>query len=188
MSRQEKSMKRLALAGMLTAVAAALSVLERFLPLQAVIPLPGVKLGLANVVTMFALFFLDFKTSAAIVLARCLLGALLGGGPTGLIFSLTGSTLALLVMAPLMRGYGRAFSLFGISIAGAAAHNIGQVLAACAMLGDIALLAYLPALLATALATGALTAAAATPFFLKFRATGVVENMLGRPSASRQPQ
>jgi heptaprenyl diphosphate synthase len=181
MSGQKINMKKLALAGMLTAVAATLSVLERFFPLQAIVPLPGIKLGLANVVTMFALFFLDFKTSTAIVLVRCILGAALGGGPTGLLFSLTGSTLALLVMALLMKGYGRVFSLFGISIAGAAMHNLGQVLAAMAVLGDPAILAYLPVLMATGLATGALTAAAATPFFMKFKATGIVEKMLGKP-------
>lgn len=176
MNGRGMAMRKLALAGMLTAVAAVLSVLERFLPLQAVVPLPGVKLGLANVVTMFCLFFLDFKTTAAVVLARCLLGALLGGGPTGLLFSLTGSLLALLVMALLMRGYGRAFSLFGVSIAGAAAHNIGQVLVASAILGDLAILAYLPVLLFAAIATGILTAAAAVPFFSKFNTTGVLNN------------
>lgn len=177
MSVGKINIKKLALAGMLTAVAAALSVLERFLPLQAVMPLPGVKLGLSNVVTMFALFFLDFKTSAAIVLARCLLGALLGGGPTGFLFSITGSTLALLLMAALMKGYGRAFSLFGISIAGAAAHNLGQVLAAMMILGEPAVLAYLPLLMGAGLITGALTAAAATPFFKKFKSTGMVERI-----------
>lgn len=169
MSERRNGMKKLALAGLLTAVAAALSVLERFFPLQAIVPLPGVKLGLANVVTMFALFFLDFKSSAAIVLARCLLGALLGGGPTGFLFSLTGSTLALLIMALLKQGYGKAFSLVGISVAGAAMHNLGQVLVAMAMLGDAAVLAYLPALLAAGVATGILTAAVATPFFAKFK-------------------
>ena len=165
--------KKLALAGMLTAVAAALSVLERILPLQAVVPIPGVKLGLANIVTMFALFFLDFGTTGVIVLARCLLGALLGGGPTGFLFSVTGSVLALLVMAALKRGHGRAFSLWGISVAGAAAHNLGQVLVAAALLGDPAILAYLPVLMGTGLATGVLTAAAAAPFFRKFRMTGI---------------
>lgn len=174
------SIKAIALAGVLTAVAAALSVLERLLPLQAVVPLPGVKLGLANIVTMFALFFLDLKTTAAVVFARCMLGALLGGGVTGFLFSLTGSILALLTMAALMRGYGRAFSLFGISIAGAAAHNIGQVLVAMAILGDAAMLAYLPVLLTAGIATGALTAAAAAPFFMKFRSTGSVERLLGK--------
>lgn len=180
MSVRRFNMKKLALAGMLTAVAATLSVLERFLPLQAVVPLPGVKLGLANIVTMFALFFLDFRSATAIVVVRCVLGAALGGGVTGFIFSLTGSMLALLMMALLMRGYGRAFSLFGISIAGAAMHNLGQVLAAMAILGDAAVLAYLPVLMVAGLVTGALTAAAATPFFAKFKSTHVVEKMLGK--------
>jgi heptaprenyl diphosphate synthase len=173
-------MKKLALAGMLTAVAAALSVFERLLPLQAVVPLPGVKLGLANVVTMFALFFLDFGTAAAVVAARCLLGALLGGGATGFLFSIAGSTLALLVMALLMKGYGKAFSLFGISVAGASAHNVGQIAVAAALLGDTAVFAYLPALLAAALGTGLLTAAASIPFFAKFRSTGIVGRVTGR--------
>jgi heptaprenyl diphosphate synthase len=180
MSAAQKGLGKLALAGMLTAVAAALSVLERFLPLQAVVPLPGVKLGLANIVTMFALFFLDFGTSAAIVLARCVLGALLGGGPTGFLFSLTGSLLALLVMALLKRGYGKAFSLYGISVAGAAAHNIAQVLVAMALLWDASVLAYLPALLAAGAATGVLTAAASAPFFARFRNAG--------PAAGRAPR
>lgn len=160
-------MKKLALAGVLTAVAAALSVLERLLPLEAAVPLPGVKLGLANVVTMFCLYFLDFGTAAVVVTARCLLGAALGGGPTGLMFSLAGSALALLTMAALMRGYGRAFSLFGISVAGAAAHNTAQAGVAAALLWDTSVFAYLPALLAVGFVTGILTAAAAVPFFAR---------------------
>jgi heptaprenyl diphosphate synthase len=173
------NMRELTLAGMLAAVAAALNMLERLLPLQAVVPLPGVKLGLANVVTMFALYFLDFGTAGAVVLARCLLGALLGGGPTGFAFSIAGSTLALVTMALLLRGYGRAFSLFGVSVAGGAAHNLGQIAVAVAMLGDAAVLGYLPVLLAAGLATGVLTAAAAVPFFAEFGATGPA----GRPAA-----
>ena len=119
------SAARLTQIAMLVAVAAALQVLERFLPLEALIPLPGIKLGLANIVTMFALFHLNWRSSLAIVVARCLLGALLGGGITGLAFSLVGSLLALFVMMAIKPGYGRLFSLFGVSVGGAAAHNLG---------------------------------------------------------------
>ena len=168
------NMRKLALAGLLTAVAATLSVLERFFPLQAVVPLPGVKLGLANIVTLFALFFLDIKTTIAVVVARCLLGALLGGGPTGFVFSISGSLLALFTMALFKTGYNRVFSLYGISMAGAAAHNIGQMLAAMAILGDLAVLAYLPTLLFTALVTGALTATAAVPLLKRLGAAGAI--------------
>ncbi len=164
------SARKLTQLALLTAVAAALSALERFLPLETLVPLPGVKLGLANIVTMFALFFLDVPSAAAIVGARCLLGALMGGGVTGLAFSLTGSFLALFTMLGLKQGYGRAFSLFGVSVGGAAAHNLGQVLVAAAVLGDAGIFAYLPVLMVAGLATGALTAAVSIPFFHKFGA------------------
>jgi heptaprenyl diphosphate synthase len=166
--------RKLALAAMLTAVAAVLGVLERFLPLQALVPLPGVKLGLANIVTLFALFFLDIKTTLAIVVARCILGALMSGGPTGFLFSLSGSLLALFAMALFKVCYNRVFSLYGISMAGAAAHNIGQVLCAMAILGDPAILSYLPTLLFSGLATGALTAAAAAPLLKRMSAAGAI--------------
>jgi heptaprenyl diphosphate synthase len=159
---------------MLTAVAAVLNVLERFFPLQAVVPLPGVKLGLANIVTLFALFFLDLRTTAVVVAARCVLGALMGGGPTGFFFSITGSMMAFGVMALFRKGYGRVFSVYGISLAGAAAHNVGQTLCAMAMLGDLAVASYLPVLLFSGLATGTLTAAAAIPLLRRIRAAGIL--------------
>ncbi len=173
MNRKNLS-RKLALAAMLTAVAAVLNALERFFPLQAVVPLPGVKLGLANIVTLFALFFLDLRTTAAVVAARCVLGALMGGGPTGFFFSITGSLLALGTMALFRNGYGRVFSVYGISMAGAAAHNIGQILCAVVVLGDPAVAAYLPILLFSGLATGTLTAAAAVPLLRRIAAAGIL--------------
>ena len=172
------SAARLTQIAMLVAVAAALQVLERFLPLEALIPLPGIKLGLANIVTMFALFHLNWRSSLAIVVARCLLGALLGGGITGLAFSLVGSLLALFVMMAIKPGYGRLFSLFGVSVGGAAAHNLGQVLVAMTILGDRAILAYLPVLMVTGVATGILTAAVSIPFFRKFGAARAAGGVL----------
>jgi heptaprenyl diphosphate synthase len=165
---------KLALAAMLTAVAAVLNALERFIPLQSVVPLPGVKLGLANIVTLFALFFLDLKTTAVVVAARCVLGALMGGGPTGFLFSFSGSMLALFAMALFRNGYNRVFSLYGISMAGAAAHNVAQVLCSMAILGDPAVAAYLPTLLFSSLVTGALTAAAAAPLLERLGSAGAI--------------
>lgn len=159
---------------MLTAVAAVLNLLERFFPLQAVVPLPGVKLGLANIVTLFALFFLDLRTTAAVVAARCVLGALMGGGPTGFFFSITGSLLALGTMALFRNGYGRVFSVYGISMAGAAAHNIGQIICAAIVLGDVSVAAYLPVLLFSGVVTGTLTAAAAIPLLRRIAAAGIL--------------
>ena len=91
--------KKLAFCAIMIALALALSYAERFIPLQLVIPLPGVKLGLANVVTLVALYQLKSRYALAILVPRCILGALFGGGITGLLFSLTGGLLALLVMS-----------------------------------------------------------------------------------------
>ena len=90
--------RQIAAGAMLTALALALSYTERFIPLQLLIPLPGVKLGLANIVTLFALYFWGAGQALGILVLRCFLGAVFGGGITGLLFSLTGGLLALGVM------------------------------------------------------------------------------------------
>ena len=135
----------------LISLALALSYTERFIPLHLIIPLPGVKLGLANVVTLVSLYLLGFKYTVPIVLIRCLLGSLFGS-ITGLLFSLTGGVLAILAMALAARA--RIFSVYGVSILGAAAHNIGQIIAAMALMGSVYVCAYLPYLLIIGLCTG----------------------------------
>lgn len=144
--------KKLTLCAVLTALALALSYVERFLPLQLLVPLPGIKLGLANIVTLVALYLLGGRYAFAVLLPRCILGAVFGGGITGLLFSLTGGVLAMAVMrlcknVPL-------FSVYGVSILGAAAHNVGQIAVAAALLGSAYVFAYLPYLLIVALFTG----------------------------------
>lgn len=149
------SVRRLTICAVLTALALALSVAEGLVPLTVIIPLPGLRLGLANLVTVYALCRLSGREALLILAARCLLGSLVGGNLTALAFSLTGGLLALGMMALLLRA--GSFSLFGVSIAGAAAHNTGQILAAMAVLGTPAPLVYLPPLLFCSLATGAFT-------------------------------
>lgn len=155
--------RRLARGALLTALALGLSYMERFIPLQLLIPLPGVKLGLANLVTLFALCFLGGPTALQILCVRCLLGSLFGGGLTAFFFSITGGLLALAVMAlarrlPLL-------SVYGVSVCGAAAHQVGQVLVAAALLRSGYVVAYLPFLLLVALATGFLTGAISAACF-----------------------
>lgn len=149
------STKQLALCAVLSALALALSYLESFFPLALLVPLPGVKLGLANIVALYALCTLGFSSAMCVLLARCALGALFAGNASALLFSLLGGVAALLMMA-LLRRAGR-LSIFGISIAGAAAHNCGQVCAAMLTLGSDAPLYYLPLLLLVSLFTGALS-------------------------------
>lgn len=150
--------RRLTRCAVLTALALALSVAERMVPLVVLFPLPGLRLGLANLVTVYALCRLSGRDALLILAARCLLGALVGGNLTALAFSLSGGLLAYLVMWALLKVPG--LSLFGVCIAGAAAHNTGQILAAMAVLASPAALAYLPPLLLSSLVTGTATGAA----------------------------
>ena len=136
-------------------MALGLSYLENFFPLSAAIPLPGVKLGLANIVTLFALYALGPGQALLILLARCLLGAMFAGNANALLFSLLGGLGALVVRALLSRS--RRLSVYGVSTGGAAAHNCGQILAAMLTLGGTGPLYYLPVLLGVSLFTGGLT-------------------------------
>ena len=150
--------KRMVLSAVLVSLALALSYTERFIPLQMLVPLPGVKLGLANIVTLIALYLLGAKSAFAILILRCVLGAVFGGGITGLLFSLTGGMLSMSVMAlcknvPIL-------SVYGISILGAATHNVGQILAAMVLMNSVYIGMYLPYLLVVALFTGFATGAA----------------------------
>lgn len=153
-----KKTKQLVLCAILICLALALSYTERFIPLQLLVPLPGVKLGLANVVTLIALYLLGTKSAFAILIPRCVLGALFGGGITGLMFSLTGGVLALTVMSLCKRI--KLFSVFGVSILGAAAHNVGQILSAMVLMHTYTIGAYLPYLLLVSLFTGLATGTA----------------------------
>lgn len=155
--------KQLTLCAMLTAMALALSYLENFFPLSLAIPIPGIKLGLANIVTVFALYALGPVQALLILLSRCVLGAVFAGNMNALLFSLLGGVTAMLVMILLSRS--RRLSVYGVSVGGAAAHNCGQVAAAILTLGNTAPLYYLPVLLGVSLFTGALTGLIAACLF-----------------------
>lgn len=172
--------QRLARAALLTALALGLSWMERFIPLQLLVPLPGIKLGLANLVTLFALYFLGGRMALAILCVRCLLGSLFGGGVTAFCFSITGGLLALAVMVlarrlPLL-------SVYGVSILGAAAHHVGQILVAVALLRSGYVVAYLPFLLLVAIATGFLTGAISSALFRAMLAADLPFLSQGGPS------
>jgi Predicted membrane protein len=160
-----KISKELALCAILTALALVLSYFERFLPLQFLVPIPGVKLGLANIVTLFALCFLGPWPALWVLLARCFLGGLFAGSLSGVIFSLSGGLLALVCMALARR---TRLSVYGISVCGAAAHNLGQIAAAAAVMKTAVVANYLPGLLLAAVASGLLTSAAAAGVFRAF--------------------
>lgn len=151
------SSRRLARYALLTALAMALSWLESLVPLAGVVP-PGVKLGLTNLVVIFALYRMSLRDAAAISLVRVVLVAFTFGNSYSFAYSLAGAALSLAVMALLKRS-GK-FSLLGISVAGAVSHNIAQVLVAMAVLETARLAWYLPVLLVSGIAAGVCVGAA----------------------------
>lgn len=161
---------RIARCALLIALALVLSYTERMIPLQMVVPLPGVKLGLANIVTMIALYLLGGRSALVILVLRCILGNLFGGGITSLLFSLTGGLLALGAMA--LAKHCRCLSIYGVSILGAAAHNIGQIAASMALMHSVYIAAYLPYLLGISLLTGMATGACAAGVLRSLTAGG----------------
>ncbi len=159
--------KAVAYCGLLVCAALVLSIVEGFLP-AAAIPLPGVKLGLANIVILFTLYKFGISYAAAVLFSKCILSSIFGGGITALAFSLSGGFLALIIMWLLKKTSKRVFSVYGISIGGATAHGIGQIAASCLMLGTFSVIYYLPALLLSGIFTGALTGAIVSLLIKKF--------------------
>lgn len=151
-----KKTKRLVLLAMLTAVAMILSYVESLLPS---VGIPGVKMGLANIAVIFALFRFGWKEAAALSLVRVVLVSLLFGSVGAMLYSLAGAVLSLAVMA-LLRRIDR-FSTVGVSVAGGVAHNAGQILMAMLILQTKQLLGYLPVLAVSGIAGGVLTGLAA---------------------------
>lgn len=150
--KQERT-KRLCIDACLVAFAMMLSYLEAVLPLQAIIPLPGFRLGLANIAVM-ATFCLFSPIDAVCVSAiRILLMGLLFGSATSLYFSALGG-LCSFVMLILLRYVGKRFSFVGASILCAAAHNTGQIIAAMTLFGTEIVFSYLPLLLIASVVYG----------------------------------
>ena len=135
---------------MLAVAALMLSYIESLFPI--VIGLPGFKLGLANILTVAALYSLGTRYALSLNLTRIFLVGLLFGTPFSLIYSLAGGLLSLLVMV-LLKKTG-VFSIVGVSMAGGAAHELGQLMVAAAILTDIKIFIYFPALLIAGVVTG----------------------------------
>lgn len=141
---------RMARCALLVALAMVLSWLESLVPVSAAVP--GVKLGLANLVVIFSLYRMGFREAAVISLVRVILVSATFGNAYSFAYSLAGAALSLGVMA-LLKRTGK-FSILGVSIAGGVCHNLGQILVAMAVLGRGEIIWYLPALLAAGTVAG----------------------------------
>ena len=146
--------KKLAVLGLLTAVALILFTVEAQIP--ALVPIPGVKIGLANIVTVFVVFAMGAKEGAAVLFCRVFLGAVFAGNFSTIFYSAAGGFCAILVTILLKRIL-TTKQLWVAGSLGAVAHSVGQMAAAIAITATPELLIYLPVLIAISIVTGCFT-------------------------------
>lgn len=140
--------------GLLTCIALIIFVVEMQIPLP--VPVPGMKLGLANIVTVYAVYRYTPKEAALILTARIILGSIFSGNPSALLFSISGGILCLTGMIFLKRFIDEKH-IYLSSIIGAVLHNIGQITAAAAVTGTMSVFAYLPILTVSGCIAGLFT-------------------------------
>lgn len=150
--------KDIAFYGIMIALAFIFSYLEGFIPINALIPIPGVKLGLANIVILFALYAMGIKQAIIIAIIRVLLAGFLFGNPMTIAYSLCGCALSLGIMWLTKK---TKLSIIGVSMLGGIFHNIGQLIMAVLLTSTVRIAYYLPVLLISGLVTGLLMGFAA---------------------------
>ena len=141
---------RAAYFGVFTALALIFSYVESLIPFH--IGIPGVKLGLANLIIVIALYKMNVKSAYLLSVTRVVLSGCMFGSLFGILYRLAGGLLSLTVMTILKRSGG--FSIMGISIAGGVSHNIGQLIVAMLVVETYSVAYYLPVLLTAGLITG----------------------------------
>lgn len=146
--------QKLIFISLLLAQALVLSYIERLIPLN--FSVPGAKLGLANIITLTSIYFLNFKEASILVILRTILTAFITGSISGFLYSFSGAILSFLVMYLLLVIGKDKFSIIGISVIGAIFHNIGQLLMAGFIIQNFNIIFYLPFLMITGVATGVL--------------------------------
>ncbi|MDR0381058.1 MAG: Gx transporter family protein [Oscillospiraceae bacterium] len=148
------SARRFVLLAMLLTLALILGIVERAIPMDVMIP--GVRLGLPNALILLALYLFSFRDVLTLVILKCVMTALLAGTFVSFLYSVSGSLLSFFVMFGVLRLARARVSPVGVSIAGAVFHNLGQMLAACAVMGSVYVFVYLPVLLVSGTVTGLL--------------------------------
>ncbi|MBU3185354.1 Gx transporter family protein [Clostridium estertheticum] len=142
--------KRMVLLSTLVAIALVIYLIEAQIPVL----FPGIKLGLANSISLVALILLGWREAFLIMFLRTLLGSIFGGGMPAFMFSLAGGVLSNIVMVLFYKYLKKHISIPTISVCGAVFHNIGQLLVAGFIINDLRIYVYLPVLLIAAIVTG----------------------------------
>lgn len=146
---RNKNVKKITSVALFTALALALSLIDSYISLF--IPfLPGIKLGLSNIIILYALYKLDIKMCVFIIAAKCVLTGVLSGAVTMTAFSLAGGFLSLLIMAVLKNR----LSIIKVSVMGGIFHNLGQIITAVVLTATPMAAYYFPVLLLTGSISG----------------------------------
>ncbi len=152
---------------LLVALALVLHLIERNIPVPFMTP--GAKLGLANLVTVLALYTMPQKKDVIkIIVARLFLSSIFGGSISGLMYGGMGAVFSFLIMVVIKDGLKEKVSIIGVSAAGAVFHNIGQLLVAAFIVKNIGVMLYLPVLSLAGIVTG---------IFVGMAANYVIEHM-----------
>ena len=148
--------KRIIILALLVAIASILHIVEGWFPIF--LAIPGAKIGLANIISLYAILNFGLKDTIYMVITRVIIGSLFGASFLGpaFIMSLSGSIISVLVMHFALKT-DPLFSIFGVSIIGAVTHNIVQVSVASILISSIAILWYIPFLTLFAICTGFIT-------------------------------
>lgn len=146
------NLKKLIFLSLLVSIGLVLSIVENMIPVP--MPIPGVKLGLVNVVFLIALVLFGFKEAIIVVIIRGVTMSIATGNVSGLIYSLPSSIVSTIVMAIIYKNFSRYFSLIGVSLFGAIAFNTVQVGIASLIMQNIKIFSYLPIMSLTSIFTG----------------------------------
>ncbi|MBQ2899064.1 MAG: Gx transporter family protein [Oscillospiraceae bacterium] len=157
--------KKVAMLGLTIALAMIMSYIEALVPLSFAVP--GIKMGLANIVIIFVLYKIGTKEAILVSLIRVILVSLLFSNVMAMSYSIAGAVLSLLVMWVLKKT--DKFSVIGVSIAGGIMHNVGQIIMAVILLGTEQIALYLPVLIITGTATGVVIGIVAGLVINRFR-------------------
>ncbi len=147
-----KKTKRLAFFGLMVALAFVFSYLESLIPFN--FGIPGIKLGLANLVVVVAIYTVPKKDAFFIAIIRIVLAGFTFGGVTTMLYSLAGGILSFAVMAVMQKN--DYFSVIGVSMAGGVAHNAGQMIVAGLVMNTARIIYYFPVLIFVGVITGVL--------------------------------
>ncbi len=151
--------------GVLVALALILSYVETWIPIN--FGIPGIKLGLSNLVVIISIYKYGFKKSFFLGITKVLLSNILFGNLSSMVFGLTGMLCSVFLMCILKKT--RKFSVIGISMAGAIAHNLGQIIVAMFIVQSFAIIFYLPVLLLSGMITGVLIGIVANEIIKRIR-------------------